>query len=327
VLDDFLPSWTFFSHFSSWNPFWFDELIRNNMHKFWHKHLNLIIPYSLLLPAFIIVFVLAVYTCLWLVNMSLVKWSFGAPWERAVGVGLANYSWLLSDSGSPLWKSLWVTAVYTTGTVVAELVFGFGIAILLNKKILGRTVYTSLLIIPLVMMPSMVGLIWRLYFSLDGLVNYFVELITLSKLNWYGAKLALPAVMIVDIWEFTPFFVLILLAGLQSLPQDPYEAAIVDGGNAFQIFRFITLPLMTPLLVTATILRLMDSLRLFDIIFVMFGGGPGSATTTLPILGYRLTMVARNTGRGSAASVMLIILISSITIILIRIFNKARQNG
>jgi len=294
------------------------------MTRFWRRHRSLIVPYSLLLPAFLVVFLLAFYTCLWLVRMSLVNWSFGAAWSKAQPAGLSNYVWLLTDQATPLWKSLQLTGIFVLGTVAAELVLGFGLALLLNGRVMGRSIHTALLVIPIVVMPSMVGMIWRLYFSYDGLINYLIETLTHLKLNWYGAGLALPAVMIVDVWEWTPFFILILLAGLQSLPHDPFEAAIVDGANGWQLFRFVTLPLMAPLLVTAILLRLMDSLRIFDVIFVMFGGGPGSATTTLPVLVYRITMVARNVGRGSAVSVMLIILIVSLTILLIRLFQKAR---
>lgn len=289
------------------------------------KRLNVdLIPYLLLLPAFLVVLFVAAYTIFWLFRMSLVKWTFGAPWDKAEWVGLYNYLWLLVNNNTPLWSSIQKTAIYVVGTVVIELILGMGIAILLNAKIFGRTVYTAVLLIPIVLMPSMVGMIWRLYFQFDGLVNFFVETLFKTKLNWYSPKLALPAVMIVDIWEWTPFFILIFLAGLQSLPHEPFEAAIVDGASGAQLFRHVTLPLMLPLMLTATILRLMDSLRIFDVIFVMFGGGPGTATTTLPVLVYRLTMVARNVGTGSAASIMLIILIVTLTILLVRVFQRAR---
>lgn len=288
------------------------------------KQRKVIIPYLLLLPAFAVVFVLALYTCFWLVRMSLMEWSFGAPWERAKWIGLDNYLWLLFNQATPLWNSIRITAFYVIGTILVELVLGLGLALLLNGKIVGRSFYTAILIIPIVVMPSMVGMFWRLYFSFDGLVNFFVESLFGLKLNWYGPELALPAVMIVDIWEWTPFFILIFLAGLQALPQEPFEAAIVDGASSIQMFRFVTFPLMAPLILTATILRLMDSLRIFDVIFVMFGGGPGSATTTLPILVYRLTMVARNLGRGSSVSIMLIILIVGLSVLLVRLFQRVR---
>ena len=284
-------------------------------------------PYLLLLPAFIVVFAAATFTVGYLFRMSLVDLPFGASWERAESVGFKNYIWLLRNSNSPIWNSLKVTGIYSIGTLLVELFLGFGLGHLFTKKIFGRSVYTAFLIIPMVIMPSMVGMIGRLYFSFDGLVNYFMEILFGLKINWNSNQLALFAAMIVDIWEWTPFFLLILLAGLQSLPVEPFEAAKVDGASGWQIFKHLTLPLMAPLILVASILRFMDILRIFDVIYVMFGGGPGSATTILPILVWRVTMVARDVGRGSAISVMLIILIVCFVIILNKLFQKVRKGG
>lgn len=283
-----------------------------------------IIPYSLILPAFLVVFALAAFSVFWLVRMSLSRWAFGAPWEQAVSVGLENYRWLLFDQHTTFWESVRITGIYVAGTLGPELLIGLGLALLLNSKIIGRSIYTAILIIPIVVMPSMVGMVWRLYFSYDGLVNFFIETLFGTKLNWYGSKLALPAVILVDIWEWTPFFILILLAGLQALPREPFEAAKVDGASAWQMFRHVTLPMMAPLIMTATILRFMDVLRIFDVVFAMFGGGPGTATTTLPLYVWRTTMVARNLGRGSAVSVMLIIVIVATTFLLVRMFERVK---
>jgi len=283
-----------------------------------------LLPYTLIMPAFLVVFALAAFSAFWLVRMSLVDWAFGASWDKANWVGLDNYNWLLFSPQSTFWHSVRITAIYVAGTLTAELVLGLALALLLNSKIVGRSIYTAILIIPLVVMPSMIGMVWRLYFSYDGLINFFVESLFGVKLNWYGAQLALPAVMLVDIWEWTPFFILILLAGLQSLPREPFEAAQVDGASPWQAFRHVTLPMMMPLILTAAILRLMDSLRIFDVIYAMFGGGPGRATTTLPLYIYRTTMVARNVGRGSAVSVMLIIIIVALTLFLIRLLERAK---
>ncbi|MBA7566984.1 Melibiose/raffinose/stachyose import permease protein MelD [subsurface metagenome] len=284
-------------------------------------------PYLLLLPAFIVVFAIAAYTFWYLFRMSLVDWTFGAPWESAEKVGFENFIWLLINSTSPLWDSLKITVIYTLGSLLAELFIGFSLALLLNEKIFGSSIYTSLLIIPIVIMPSMVGMIWRLYFSFDGLVNYFLESLIGIKVNWFSRQWALLAAMIVDIWEWTPFFILIFLAGLRSLPVEPFESARVDGASNWQILIYLTLPIMTPLILVGSILRFMDLLRIFDVIFVMFGGGPGNATTTLPILVWRETMMAQNTGRGSAVSIMLIILIVSFTTILYKLYQKSRQEG
>ncbi len=283
-----------------------------------------LVPALLIIPAFVVVFALAAYSAVWLLQLSLVDLTFGEPFREAEWVGLANYEWLLFNEHSTFWASVRVTIVYLLGTLLPELLIGFAIALLLNRKMRGQSLFTAVLIIPIVLMPAMVGMVGRLYFSYDGLINFFFETFTGIRHNWYGADLALWAVVLVDIWEWTPFFILILLAGLQTLPVEPFEAARVDGASRWQAFVHLTLPLMLPLVLTTLILRFMDVLRLFDVIFVMFGGGPGTTTTTLPLYVYRTTLVQRNVGRGSAASIMLIIIIVTLTVILIKLRERTR---
>jgi len=290
----------------------------------WGRRPGWLAPAVLILPAFVVVFAIAGYSALSLFQLSTVDLTFGEPFSNAEAVGLENYQWLLTNQHSTFWATLRVTIIYLLGTLIPELLLGFAIALLLNRKMRGNSLFTAVLVIPIVLMPSMVGLIGRLYFSYDGLVNYFFEILTGIRHNWYGKDLALLAVILVDIWEWSPFFILILLAGLQTLPIEPFEAARVDGASRWQSFTLITLPLMLPLLLTTLILRFMDVLRLFDVIFVMFAGGPGTATTTLPLYVYRSTLVLRDVGRGSAASIMLIIIIVSLTVILIKVRERIK---
>ncbi|MDE2747760.1 MAG: sugar ABC transporter permease [Chloroflexota bacterium] len=290
----------------------------------WGRRPGWLAPAVLILPAFVVVFAIAGYSALSLFQLSTVDLTFGEPFSNAEAVGLENYQWLLTNQHSTFWATLRVTVIYLLGTLIPELLLGFAIALLLNRKMRGNSLFTAVLVIPIVLMPSMVGLIGRLYFSYDGLVNYFFEILTGIRHNWYGKDLALLAVILVDIWEWSPFFILILLAGLQTLPIEPFEAARVDGASRWQSFTLITLPLMLPLLLTTLILRFMDVLRLFDVIFVMFAGGPGTATTTLPLYVYRSTLVLRDVGRGSAASIMLIIIIVSLTVILIKVRERIK---
>ena len=293
-------------------------------HNAWGRRPGWLAPALLILPAFVVVFAIAGYSALSLFQLSTVDLTFGEPFSNAEAVGLENYEWLLTNQHSTFWATLRVTVIYLLGTLIPELLIGFAIALLLNRKMRGNSFFTAVLVIPIVLMPSMVGLIGRLYFSYDGLVNYFFEILTGIRHNWYGKDLALLAVILVDIWEWSPFFILILLAGLQTLPVEPFEAARVDGASRWQSFTLITLPLMLPLILTTLILRFMDVLRLFDVIFVMFAGGPGTATTTLPLYVYRSTLVLRDVGRGSAASIMLIIIIVSLTVILIKVRERIK---
>ena len=283
-----------------------------------------LVPALLILPAFAVVFAIAAYSVISLFQLSTVNLTFGEPFRNAEAVGLENYQWLLTNKHSTFWATVRVTVTYLFGTLIPELLIGFAIALLLNRKMRGNSLFTAVLIIPIVLMPSMVGLIGRLYFSYDGLVNYFFESLTGIRHNWYGKDLALVAVILVDVWEWTPFFILILLAGLQTLPVEPFEAARVDGASRWQSFMLLTLPMMLPLILTTFILRFMDVLRLFDVIFVMFAGGPGTTTTTLPLYVYRTTLVQRDVGRGSAASIMLVVIIVSLTVILIKMRERIK---
>lgn len=291
------------------------------------KNRSSTLPYKLILPAFTVVFGLALYSAISLIRMSTLKGVFGQPLDQATYVGFDNFIWLLFNEHSNFWTAVRITAIFVSICLIIELVLGFCIALILKQEIFGRSIYTAMLIIPIVVMPSMVGMVFRLYFSFDGLINFIVESIFNTRVNWYGPQYALPAAMIVDIWQYTPFFVLILLAGLQALPKEPYEAAKVDGGSNWQIFWLVTFPMMAPLITTVSILRLMELLRAFDVIFVMYAGGPGNATTTLPLLVYRTTLVARNLGRGSAASIILVIIIASITFLLVKLYQRLRYEA
>lgn len=282
------------------------------------------VPYLLIFPAFIVVFSIAAYCIVWLLRMSMSSWRFGAPMNTAEFVGLKNYLWLLTSKESIFFDSVKITGVYIAACMTVELVLGMLIALLFAKIKFGRSVYTATMLIPMVLMPTMVGLISRLYFYDKGLINYIIEIVSGTRINWYSTEYALLAAILVDIWEYTPFFIIILLAGIQSLPADIYEAAIVDGSGKVRTFFYITLPLLAPLVYTAIVLRLMDMLRIFDVIYAMFSGGPGTATTTLPLLVYRQTMVARNVGAGSAASMVLIFIITCMCLVLVRLFEKSR---
>ncbi|MDL2257815.1 sugar ABC transporter permease [Eubacteriales bacterium OttesenSCG-928-K08] len=283
------------------------------------------VPYKLISPAFLVVFTLSAYCLFWLISISMSSWRFGAPIESAAFVGLGNYKWLLFSKDSLFWVSLKTTTIYTLGTVTAQLLLGLLIALLFNRIRYGRALYTALLLIPMVLMPSMVGLVARMYFYDKGLVNYFVELIAGMRVNWASTNYALISAMLVDIWEYTPFFIVILSAGMQALPQDVYEAARMDGSGGAHLFFCITLPLLRPLIITALVLRLMESLRIFDVIYTMYAGGPGTATTTLPLLIYRQTMVAHNAGTGSAISILLILIIFVLSLVLMFMFERARK--
>lgn len=258
-------------------------------------------------PAFAVTFVLMLLPLAYLVEGSTKDWELGRPLGASPSVGTDNFS-ALFDGPVSLMHALGLSAIYTSVSLVAELVLGLCIALLLTRRLRGMSILTSAFLVPMVVMPAMAGMTWRLYFDYNGLVNWLLSLPGIGAVNWYSPEWALPAVIITDIWQWTPFFVLILLAGLQSLPQEPIDAARVDGASGWQLFRLVKLPLLMPLIIITCVLRVMELLRSFDVVFTMFRGGPGDATQTLPVAVYQATIGQRNAGVGAALSLVLILL-------------------
>ena len=263
-------------------------------------------PHMYISPAFVLIFLLGIVPTIFIVIMSFHSWDLGTPWSSAEFIGLGNYRYFFSGVDSDFQASIKTTLLFVVGTVLAELVLGFLIALLLNwKELKGRGFLTGCLTIPMVLMPTMVGMVWRLYYSYHGMINYFLETLFGFTVNWFSMDNALLAVMITEIWQWTPFFILVFLAGLQSLPSEPYEAARVDGASRLQAFVHITLPLLKPLIIVATLLRTMDAFRLFDLTFAMTKGGPGNVTEIIPIYIYRINILRRSLGQGATISVFL----------------------
>lgn len=280
-------------------------------------------PYLFVGPALLVTFVLAAAPLVQLVQAAARDWQLGVPLSDAPYVGLDNFNRLL-DGPVPIGHALLLTAIYTVVALTVELVLGLAIALLLDRALRGLSVFMAVLIVPMVLMPAMVGMVWRLYFSEKGLVNWVIGNVGIQEINWFSAAGALPAVIIVDIWQTTPFFILILLAGLQALPGEPMEAARVDGASGWQAFFYIRLPLLAPLILIAATLRVMELLRQFDVVYVMFGGGPGNATEILSLAVFRVTVQQRQAGVGAAFSMILIALILAMAALFIRLLARYR---
>ena len=274
-------------------------------------------------PAFIVTFILMFLPLFQIIVGSLHKWEFGKPLFESDFVGLKNYIEL--DYGYVNFgKSLMKTSIYGFGSLAIELCLGLLIAILLSNMRRTKGLFSAIFIIPIVIMPAMVGLTWKMYLSYDGLVNWVLSLFYIPKVNWMGTDLALVSLILVDVWQWTPFFVLILFAGLQTIPKDPVDAIRVDGANELQAFLYVKLPLLTPLIIIVCILRIMELLRNFDVVFAIYQGGPGSSTETLPIAVWRMFMSQRQVGMGSAFSFILILLSFFIAFMFINFLKKSR---
>ncbi len=273
-----------------------------------------------LAPVIIILISIVIFPLIFSLSLSFHEWNVirGKEWTW---IGLENYKTIFLYD--PYFRStLKVTFLYLLGTVPLQFALGLAVALILNRittKIIGFLRTT--LIVPTTMTPVVVGIIWRLMYNPDlGMLNYFLTLFGFPPINWVGKpETALPSVMMADIWEWTPFMALILLAGLQALPQDSFEAAIVDGASSWQIFRYITLPLLTPIMMVALLIRIMDSFKTFDLIFVLTQGGPGMSTEVLNYYTYRYGFKFFHMGYASALSWLVLVIVTVISISLIRV--------
>jgi len=240
--------------------------------------------------------------------------------QSPVFVGLQNYRNLLHDANFR--GSLGTTLIFTIVATGAEFILGLGLALLLKQEFRFQGVIRSSLMIPMVIAPIVVGIVWRLLYGADvGLFSYGTELLTGKSISVLSSTtLALPALILVDIWEWTPFMFLILLAGIQSLPQEPFEAARVDGAGPWQIFWHLTVPMLRPVIVVAVLIRALDAFTVFDQVFVLTQGGPGTATEVATLMIYKTAFRFSQFGYGASMAMALLALVMFFSAAITRAF-------
>jgi multiple sugar transport system permease protein len=238
--------------------------------------------------------------------------------------GLDNYAQALRDP--TFFSSLQTTLVFTVGTVGFQFLLGMLFALVVHNLTIGQGIVRTAMLVPIFMTPAVAAFMWRFMLNADlGIVGYMTSLVGFGRPVWLGSPaLALSSVMAVDIWRNTPFMFLVFLAGMQSLPVELYEAAAVDGASAWRRFFNITLPLLKPLILVALVIRGMDALREFDIIFVLTGGGPGNATETVALATYRYSFRNYNMGLGSAVSYIIFVVAFALSLFFVRQMRRAQ---
>lgn len=262
-----------------------------------------------LLPTFLVLFALTIFPLFYSLVLSLHKWNMANRKEGWVFRGLGNYVQAFTDPG--MWAAAKVTVMFLVLTVAAEFILGLAIALLLQKQTRGVGLTRTMIMLPMMTTPVVIGLIWRLMYNPQiGWVNYALQFIGIKGTDWLGnLQTGLLAVAIAEVWEWTPFVVLIMLAALQSLPKEPYEAASIDGASATQVFRYITWPLLMPATVVTVLIRVMDSFKAFDIIYVLTNGGPGTSTQVLSLYTYKWGFKFFQLGYASALSYVMLIFV------------------
>ena len=259
-----------------------------------------------LLPALIYVILVTQIPFVLTLFYSLQDWNLLRP-EPARFAGLQNYTAVMSDPSIRI--PIWNTIVLTVCAVAISVVFGIGIALLLNREIFGKGILRTLMIGPFLVMPTAAALMWKdtLLNPLTGLVNYVLKPIGLGNMDWIN-QFPMASIVGIEVWRWTPFMMLIVLAGLQSQNQEVLEAARVDGARPAQMFRYITLPFIRPFVELGALLGSLFIVQSFDVIFMTTQGGPGQATTNLPFLLYLVAFQGFDIGKASAIGVIAVIL-------------------
>ena len=243
------------------------------------QFLNRMTPYMFMAPAAFIMAIALIYPLAYMMYGSLLDWNPAQSIGEAEFIGFKNYVDLFYD---PFFrKSFSVTLIFASSVVVLEMIIGVGLALLLDRNIRGMSVLRTLFILPMMIAPVVVGLMWRyMYHPTIGIFNRMLDAVGLEKVDWLGQN-ALMSVIIADIWQGTPFIFILSLAALQSLPQSAIEAARIDGATGWQQIIYIKLPMMLPILIVTALLRLIDAFKVLEVILVMTGGGPGQDTEIL----------------------------------------------
>ncbi len=233
-------------------------------------------------------------------------------------VGLENFGFLWRDER--FWNAFSNTAYFTAVSVSLELLLGLSVAVLLHRAFKGKGVMRTIILIPWAIPTVVSAKMWEWLYNADfGLFNFLLG----EKVNWLGSPfLALNAAIFMDVWKTTPFVALLLMAGLQTIPQDLYHAARVDGASGWAIFKKITLPLLKPVILVVLIFRTLDAFRVFDAIYVLTGGGPANTTETLSIYAYKVLFQTLQFGYGSTISIAIFFCVGLITIFYVRLLRR-----
>jgi len=279
----------------------------------------------MVIPALVVLGVVYFYPLAYNIDLSLSRWqpTQGIP---KTYVGLKNYIDLFSDD---IFRKVIVNTVFFTAvSVPVEFFLGLGLAMLLNRNIRGRNLFTTLLSLPMIIAPVIAGISWKWLYDYDyGVINYFLSLIGAQRVLWTSdPSIVMYSIIVADIWTTTPFMMLILFAGLQMVPTQQYEAAKVDGASSWQTFWHVTLPSLKAILVVALMIRIIDAFtKLFDIVYILTGGFPFNVSGVLPIYAYRRGLTPFfNLGQGAAVSMITLMFSAVMVAVLLTLSRRTK---
>ncbi|NTD84934.1 carbohydrate ABC transporter permease [Agrobacterium tumefaciens] len=275
------------------------------------------------IPALVVISAVIVFPWVFTLWMSVHRWTLG---QEQSFVGFDNYIRLASDVR--FWESLWHTLIYTVLSVVAPLFLGTLAALVFDAQFPLRGFLRGVFVMPMMATPVAIALVWTMMFHPQlGVLNYLLSFIHIGPLEWiYNQSTVIPSLVLVETWQWTPLVMLIVLGGLAAVPREPYESAEIDGANAWQKFRYLTMPMIAPFLMIAVIIRSIDAVKSFDIIYAMTQGGPGTASETINIYLYNTAFSYYDIGYGSAMAVVFFIIIVALSFVLLMVRQRAQWN-
>lgn len=276
------------------------------------------------LPAVLVILAVIVFPWLFTLYMSAHDWKIGGGPEF---VGTQNFAELFRDARFV--ESMGHTAYFTILAVVLPIVFGTAAALVFHREFPFRGLLRTIFVMPMMATPVAVALVWTMMFHPQlGVLNYLLSLVGIGPQPWvYDPNTVIPTLILVEVWHWTPLVMLIVLGGLAGLPREPYESALIDGANDWHMFRHITLPLVWPFIMVAIVIRTIDALKVFDTIFVITQGGPGTSSETLNIFLYLQAFQFYKIGYASAVVVIFFVIIIMLSLLLLYARQKSKWNA
>jgi multiple sugar transport system permease protein len=279
--------------------------------------------YWFIVPALIAITAIIAFPWAFTLWMSLFDWKIGSA---STFTGLGNYVALLTDRR--FIEAIGHTLFFTLLAVIAPLLLGTLAALVFNQKFPLRGFARGLFTLPMMATPVAIALVWTMMFHpQQGVLNYLLSLVGIAPSEWvYSPRLAIPCLVLVDIWQWTPLVMLIVLGGLASMPADPFEAAYMEGASRWQTFRYITLPMILPFVMIAAVVRLIDALKTFDTIYVITQGGPGTASETINLYLYLQAFSFYQVGKASAVVVVFFVIVVALSLMLFWMRERSKWN-
>lgn len=279
------------------------------------------VPALYLGPAVVIMAAACLYPVFSAIQLGLYDWSMGTPWSDARWVGLDAF--VSAFSNARVWSSLWTTLAFAAVCVTAEMVLGISLALALERPVRGTAFFRTLFILPMMIAPIAVGLAWRYMFDAQfGIINAVLGLLHIAPLTWLAdPTLAFAAIVIADIWQWTPFVFIMMVAALANVDGAVIEASRIDGANWWQMTLLVKLPMIAHVIAITLMMRLVDAFRVLEVIYVLTFGGPGDSTEILALHIYKTAFVGQQLGVAAAISVLLLVVVAGLSWVALRISN------